>query len=111
MTPATLDTLAARVAAHIGRAGDEGAVGTARGHAEIVAAFVHTYTRGRGFNPQGDPHPDVAAVIVTAASRLTTNPEQVITYTAADYSERPAVFEGWSIAEVGVLHEYRRRWT
>lgn len=111
MTPETVDRIAARVADHIGRPGDQATIDLARGHVGTVAAFCRTYTRGRGFTPTGDPLPDVEAVIVTAASRLTTNPEQVITYTAADYSERPAVFEGWSAAETGVLHEYRVRWT
>lgn len=111
MTPETLDVLAVRVAQHIARAGDEATLVLARAHADIVAAFVHGYTRGRGFNVlTGDPAPDLQAVIVAATARLTTNPEQVTAYTAADYSERPAVFEGWTHAELGVLHVYRARW-
>ena len=111
MTPDALVALSSRVAAHVGREGDVETITHATRHVETVAAFVQAYTRGNGFDVLGDPAPDVAAVIVAASARLTTNPEQVYQYTAADYSERPARFEGWTIAEKGVLHEHRRRWT
>lgn len=110
MTPETVDTLAGRVAAHIGRPGDVDTIEQARAHVPIVTAFCHGYTRGNGFDVESDPAADVAAVIVAATARLTANPEQVAMYSAADYSERPAVFTGWTIAEQGVLHRYRRRW-
>ena len=74
----------------------------------IVEAFVHGNTRGRGFK-NGRPVAPLQAVVVTAAARLVTNPEQVYQYTTADYSERPAVLNGWTIPERGILHNYRKR--
>ena len=110
MKPETVDALAVRVAAHLGRPGDDATTDQARAHVPIVTAFCHGYTRGNGFDVESDPAADVAAVIVAATARLTANPEQVAMYSAADYSERPAVFTGWTIAEQFVLHRYRRRW-
>lgn len=119
LTAASRENLAAEVAVHLGREAADGSpdpatVALARGHVETVAAYAHAYTFGRGFtvdiDGNGEPAHDVARVIVAAAARLTTNPEQVTAYTAADYSERPAVFTGWTVAEQGVLHRWRRRW-
>lgn len=119
LAEATRENLAAEVAIHLGRKAADGAadpatVALARGHVETVAAYAHAYTFGRGFTVDadgiGEPAHDVARVIVAAAARLTTNPEQVSVYSAGDYSERPAVFTGWTIAEQGVLHRWRKRW-
>lgn len=85
--------------------GDSALAGTG---VAVVLEYVKGYTRGRGFR-SGIPERDVQAVIVAASARLYTNPEQVTTYTAGDYSERPAVLAGWTTAELGVLHRHRRR--
>lgn len=119
LSEATRENLAAEVAVHLGREDADGGpdmatVALARGHVETVAAYAHAYTFGRGFtvdsDGNGEPAHDVARVIVAAAARLTTNPEQVSVYSAGDYSERPAVFTGWTVAEQGVLHRWRKRW-
>lgn len=119
LSEASRENLAAEVAVHLGReaaggGADPATVALARGHVETVAAYAHAYTFGRGFtvdvDGNGEPAHDVARVIVAAAARLTTNPEQVSVYSAGDYSERPAVFTGWTIAEQGVLHRWRKRW-
>ena len=107
-TPDGHHVLSARVAAYVGRPGDPEALALADAQLPIVEAFVHGYTRGRGFK-DGRPVAPLQAVVVTAAARLVTNPEQVYQYTTADYSERPAVLNGWTIPERGILHNYRKR--
>lgn len=96
------------VAAFVGRAGDTLTIAQATVHALIVAEYVKGYTRGRGF-VAGVPVPGLLAVIVSATSRLTANPEQVSYYQANDYSERPAVLAGWTLPELAVLNGFRRR--
>jgi hypothetical protein len=76
---------------------------------ELVTAFARAYTRGRGFDDEGRPEPDIAAAIVTAAARLTSNPTGVITETMGDYSVRYGAFQGFNLVELAVLNAYRRR--
>ena len=110
-TPAEPAThpLAGRLAAYLGRPDDPATVALASTHLPVVEAFVNGYTRGRGFTPEDRPVAPLQAVIVSAAARLVVNPEQVWQYTAGDYSERPAVLNGWTLPELAVLHRYRRR--
>lgn len=78
----------------------------------MVYEYIRAYTRGEGFgvgSAANYPSPDLRWVIVGAAARLVNNPEQVSWYAAGDYSERPAVFNGYTLAEQRVLHRYRRR--
>ena len=99
--------LAPRVAAYLGSDTYEA---QAEASLPVVIEFVKGYVRDRGFGVDGySPEPGLRAVIVSAASRLVANPEQVASYQASDYSERPAVFTGYTLAEIGVLHRYRRR--
>ncbi|MGA4691902.1 hypothetical protein MX572_05960 [Rhodococcus pyridinivorans] len=77
-----------------------------------VRALAYGYTRGSGFDVEGAPmHPDLEAVIATAAARLAANPEQVTkTVTVGPFNEsRGAGFQGWSLAELAVLNRYRKR--
>lgn len=104
-----IDDLAPRVAAFIGRPGDTDVIAVAEGQLAIVAEFVRGYTRGRGWTDEG-PGRDLRAVIVSAASRLALNPEQVRQYSAADYSETPALLLGFNLAERAILDRHRRRW-
>lgn len=100
--------LAARVARNLGREGDAETIALAAEHVEIVMEYARGYTRGRGFN--GDtPSRGIAAVIVAAASKLTSNPEQVSSYQTGDYSERGAVLNGWTLNQLSVLNTYRKR--
>ena len=75
----------------------------------MVRLFVWEYTRGKGFDVGGKPKPGLMAVIVSGACRLATNPEQATMYQLDGITVRPAVFNGYTLAEQGVLHRYRRR--
>lgn len=106
--PEPTDDLAARAAAFIGRAGSKRFESLAAAQLPIVTEFVRGYTRGVGFI--GDkPSAPLEAVIVSAGSRLLTNPEQLVQYQTGDYSERPAVLAGWTLTELAILNRYRRR--
>ena len=95
------------VAAFLGQSDDPALVALAEQHAEIVTALARSYTRGRGFDTDGKPYDDVAAVIVTATARLLANPEQ-LGYDRGSTSMRGG-FAGWSLAETFVLNRYRKR--
>ncbi|MDP9498112.1 MAG: hypothetical protein M3P46_10755 [Actinomycetota bacterium] len=87
-----------------------------------VTLLVRAYTRGRGFaagtttaTVNGTPvtvhsmEADLAAVIVSAAARLYSNPELTVRVEAGSHSEVPGTFRGWTLPELAVLHRYRRR--
>lgn len=78
-------------------------------HYHMVRLFVMEYTRSRGFNDEGKPAPALLAVIVAGAIRLSVNPEQSVMYSLDGVTIRPAIFQGYTLAEQGVLHRYRRR--
>lgn len=102
--------LAERIIRHVGRDVadmDPAEVLTARDHAMVVLEYVKGYTRDRGFVGYA-PHRSIQAVIVSAAARLFTNPEQLTYYSTGDYSERPATMTGWTHAELGVLRRFRK---
>ena len=106
------EQLAPRVAAWLDSPGDEDTLTHARAVLPVVAAYVHGYTRGAGWDGTdgmfGRPVMPLQVVIVSAAGRVVSNPEQVSYYSAGDYSERPAVLAGWTLAELGVLRRYRK---
>lgn len=104
---AVRDALAPRVLTHTAADTSTDATELASAHVGVVLEYVNGYTRGRGFHGM-IPERDLQAVIVAAASRLFTNPEQVGSFTMGDYSERPAVLAGWTMAEMGVLRRHRR---
>lgn len=104
---AVRDALAPRVITHTAADTSTDAAELASAHVGVVLEYVNGYTRGRGFHGM-IPERDLQAVIVAAASRLFTNPEQVGSFTMGDYSERPAVLAGWTMAEMGVLRRHRR---
>lgn len=97
-----------KVARFLGRGDDTNVVALAGEHLPIVTAFVRAYTRGNGF-VHGVPGDDLEAVIVSATARLVTNPEQASRVQVADYTESPAVLNGFTLPELAVLHLYRRR--
>ena len=101
--------LAPRVAAYVGRAGDQATLDLAAGQLLIVAEFVRGYTRDRGWS-NDTPTRDIAAVIVSVAARAAMNPEQVRQYSAGDYSETPSLLVGFTLAERAVLDRHRKRW-
>ena len=82
-----------------------------RNAAAVVTAYVRSYVRDNGFplDPDDDELPiDLAAVILTAAARLATNPAQLEQERAGDYYAVGG-FKGWTLVELAVLHRYRRR--
>lgn len=76
----------------------------------IVSAMAAGYTRGQGFT-EGEPGPDVRAVILSASARLIADTSQITSEEAMgpfSVSYR-AGFDGWSAAELAVLNRYRVR--
>lgn len=71
--------------------------------------MVKGYTRGRGFDEHGDPAEDLAAVIVSCAARLYTNPTGAAQETVGPFSRTPGTFAGWTLAEHAILNNYRVR--
>ena len=82
-------------------------------HIAAVTASVFAYTRGNGFTSLNEtvqePADDLARVIISSVARLLHNPTHTITETTGPFSHRPAVFDGWTLPELAVLHRYRRR--
>jgi len=95
------------VAAFLGRGDDEAFEDLADQHVGLVTQFVKGYTRGQGFGV-GTVEEDVRAVIITATARLVVNPAQV-TREEADGWSALGSFNGFSLPELAVLHNYRRR--
>lgn len=100
--------LAPKVAGYAGGKGDTEMIELAESQLPIVVAFVHGYTRGKGFDATDMPVRALRAVIVSAASRLVVNPEQTIQYSSGDYSETSARLLGFTIPERMTLNNYRR---
>lgn len=78
-------------------------------HLDTVTAMVKAYVRGRGFTDTGEPADDLARIIVSSTARLVSNPTHTVTSQIDDYSVRHGVFDGWTLPELAVLHNYRRR--
>lgn len=102
------------VSAMLGQPDRPGQQDLAEHCAEVLTGYVRGFVRslpgvaGRGFTSYGVPQRDIRAVIITATVRLASNPRQLTYYQSGDYSERPAVMAGWTIAELAVLRRYRR---
>jgi len=77
----------------------------------IITAMAKSYTRGRGFNADGEPNDEIAAVITTASARLAGNPRQgSLSQEMADFTaDHRTFFNGWTLAEQFVLNRYRVR--
>ena len=106
----TIEKLAQRVASHLGAPDDEEILEQARAHVPTVLAFIYGYTRGKGFSAAGAPDPAISHVLISSCARLTSNPEQFSYFSALDFQARPAVFNGWTLPELAVLNQYRKRW-
>ncbi|MGI8721193.1 MAG: hypothetical protein ACR2JG_03090 [Geodermatophilaceae bacterium] len=77
---------------------------------KVATDVVFTYTRGQGFNAvTGAPGDDLAAVALTVAGRIYTNPAATEMTSIDDYTVRYAAFNGWTLPELAVLNTYRRR--
>jgi hypothetical protein len=102
-----MEPIGVDVAAFLGRTGDAATAELAEQHLPTVRAMVRAYVRGNGFDPS--PADDIALVIVSSCARLVTNPEHTITQTVGAFSTRQAVFDGWTLPELAILHRYRKR--
>lgn len=77
----------------------------------IVSTMAKSYTRGAGFDGEGNPADDVKAVILTATARMLKLPPPGVRseamgpfaaeYTGSDFS--------WTVAEKYTLDRYRVR--
>lgn len=77
----------------------------------LLTAFARAYTRGRGFDEDGEPNEEIAAVITTASARFGSNTAQTSTSrTEGEVTrEQRTWFTGWTLAETFVLNRYRKR--
>lgn len=79
---------------------------------DVVSHMVHSYVRGAGFT-NGEPDDALAAVIISATARLTTNPtlntQKSITVDDGTVAISLGTFKGWTLPELAILHTYRRR--
>jgi predicted ATP-dependent serine protease len=100
---------ASDVAAFLGRSGDAVTVALAEQHVPVVTVMVKAYVRDNGFDELGEPADDLALVIVSSCARLVVNPEHTVSQEIGTFSIRQAVFNGWTLPELAVLHRYRKR--
>ncbi len=99
--------LAADLAAHLQQDVD---TATAVLCLRVATDVVFSYTRGQGFNAvTGAPGDDLAAVVLTSAGRMYTNPTHNQQETVDDYIVRYAGFTGFTLPELAILYTYRRR--
>ncbi|SHT43343.1 Uncharacterised protein [Mycobacteroides abscessus subsp. abscessus] len=98
----------------VGKAVPEDEAEAFAAHAEaviaIVSAHAKSYTRGRGWDANGEPADDLRAVILTASARLLTNTSQITSDRQMgpfSVSYRPN--DGWTTMELYVLNRYRER--
>lgn len=98
-----------QVADFLGQGDNPGLVALAGEHVAIITAMARAYTRDNGFDVDGFPNDDIAAVITTATARLVANPEQ--NRHSVGGVQQLDGFKGWSLAETFVLNRYRKRAT
>ncbi|UYM05469.1 hypothetical protein [Solicola gregarius] len=98
------------VVAFLGRPGDAATLALATEHLPTVRAMVRAYTRGKGFDTSTDvPADDLAAVIVSSCARLVVNPTGTVEESIGELTIRHGTFSGWTLPELAVLHQYRKR--
>lgn len=95
-----------RIADFLGGGGDANLVTLAGSHAQVVTQMCRAYTRDMGF-ADGVPNDEIASVIVTAAARLASNPQQ-LPNDVGTVSMRGG-FQGFSLTERLVLNRYRKK--
>ena len=100
---------ASDVVAFLGRSGDAATVALATEHLPVVTVMVKAYVRSNGFDELGEPADDLALIIVSSCARLVVNPEHTVSQELGTFSIRQAVFNGWTLPELAVLHRYRKR--
>ena len=78
-------------------------------HVGTVTEFVRAYTRGNGFDANGNANDDLAAVIVTASARLLASPSLMPRREVGSMALVFTPFRGFTVAELMVLNRYRQR--
>lgn len=75
-----------------------------------ATSLVRAYTRGAGFDAEGDAlEAELAAVIVASVARVVLNPERALAVSGPQLAGTPGTFGEWSLQELDVLASYRRR--
>lgn len=100
---------ASQVAAFLGKSDDEHVIALAEVHLPLITEMARTHTRGIGFDEQDEPNAAISAVIVSAASRLVSNPSSTQMEQAGPFTARHTVFQGWNLLERAVLDAHRRK--
>lgn len=83
----------------------------------VVAAMINAYTRTTGLEPAasgaswfaGPEQADLEAVLTSSTARLAGNPTLSRQQAIGPFSETPGQFQGWTLAELAILHRYRKR--
>lgn len=104
-----MNIIGSDVAAFLGKPDDAAVIELAEVHLPIVTAMVRAYVRGPGFDANGDPAAELAAVIVSSTARAMSNPTGIVQETSGPFTIRPGTFAGWTLPELAILHAYRRR--
>lgn len=78
-------------------------------HLDVAEQMVRAYTRGNGFDANGEPNDAIAAVVISCAARLHANPTMIRQESVGPFGVSPGTFHGWTLAELAVLHGYRVR--
>lgn len=81
----------------------------AEAHLRNATLMVKAYTRDEGFDDSGQPSEDLQAVIISAAARSIKNPTHVRQEGIGPFSQSPGTLYGWTLAELAILHRYRKR--
>jgi hypothetical protein len=100
--------IASDVARFLGKDQDPTVLALAGEHLPIVTAMVRAYVHGNGFDVNSVAD-DLAAVIVSSTARYVMNPAGTIAETVGPFSVRYGVFNGWTLPELAIMHQYRRR--
>jgi hypothetical protein len=75
----------------------------------VVTSMASAYTRGVGFDTNGEPNADLSAVILSGAARLLSNTAGVESENMGPFSVRYGAGFSWTVAEKYVLDRYRKR--
>ncbi len=97
------------VADFLGKPEDPTTLTRAQAQLPFVTATVRAYTRDRGFDDVGNMDRAIALVVVASTARLVGNPEHNIERSVGAFSEKAAIFNGWTLPELAVLHRSRKR--
>lgn len=101
---------AADVLAYLGWTADADLTAQATTHVKSVALAARSYCRSRGWEQSGTAWTcpeDVREVIVSAAARSLSNPEQAREVSAGTFRAAPGSLWSWSLLERLVLDNYR----